>query len=138
MTMTMTRFKAAINEIWYASGQAQVLLFGLWTIVVSGLYQLEGEWALLAITWKFVGFITASSILWGCTKTKQRLIIACVFNSLLVGAVFTTKAVMIGDQDVLRGTTQSHYFVIILFVFWGFYLANLMSRQMLERRYKNG
>lgn len=133
--MIQSRFKSAINEIWYASGQAQILLFGIWTVVASGLYSLPDEWILLAAVWKLLGFITASSIVWVCTKVKLRLVILSVFNSLLVGAVFTTKAMMIGDQDVLRGATQSHYFVIILFVFWGFYLANLMARQLLERRY---
>lgn len=132
------RFRSTLHEIWYASGQAQILLFGLWSTVVSGLYQLEGNWILLCSAWKLLGFIIASSIVWSKTKCKQYLVLASVFLALIVGAVFTTKAVEITDPDILRGATQSHYFIIVLIVIWGFYLANLMSRQLLEKeRRKN-
>lgn len=130
----MHRFKSALHEIAYASGQAQILLFGLWSMVVSGIYSLDGDWILLCAWWKFLGFVIASSIVWASTNTKKRLVLCSVMTSLLVGAVFTTKAVQITDPDILRGTTQSHYFILVLMVGWGFYLANLMSRQLLEKK----
>lgn len=130
----MSRFKSALHEIVYASGQSQILLFGLWTMVISGIYSLDGNWILLGAFWKFLGFLIASSIVWGDGECKKYLVLASVITSLAVGAVFTTKAVQIADPDILRGTTQSHYFILVLMVGWGFYLANLMSRQLLEKK----
>lgn len=126
------RLRSALEAIWYAEGSAQFLIYGVWVIVLSGLYSLTGAWELLAAIWKLEGLALLVATVWGSLRTKQALILLTVMTAIGVGAVFTTKAAMLTDGNILRGATQSHYMTIAVLVAWGFYLANLCSRQRLE------
>lgn len=129
----MTRkLRQTLESVWYAAGPAQFLMYAVWTIVVSGMFSLEGSWQLLATVWKMLGVLVFAATIWGSLKQKQTLILVSTIVALVVGAVYTSKAMMFGDVDILRAATQSHYMVIMVLVAWGFYLANLCARQMME------
>jgi len=127
-----TKLAKTLEAVWYAAGPAQYLMYGIWTVAISGLFQLEGAYQLLATLWKFIGAAVFFVTIWGSLKQKMLLILLGTLNAIAVGIVVTSKAVMFGDSDIIRATTQSHYMSIFVIVVWGFYLANLCSRQMFE------
>jgi len=127
------KLRRTLEAVWYAAGPAQFLMYAVWTVVVSGMFSLEGSWQLLATVWKMLGALVFAATVWGTLRQKQALILASTMVALIVGAIYTSKAMMfMGDADTLRGATQSHYMVVMVLVAWGFYLANLCSRQMME------
>lgn len=126
------KLRHALEAFWYGTGLAQFLMYGVWTVVASGMFALDGGWQLLATAWKVVGALIFAATIWGTMQQKQTLILLGTMLSIMVGAVYTSKAVVFSDVDVLRGATQSHYMVIVVLVAWGFYLANLCSRQRME------
>lgn len=126
------RLRETLNAVWFAAGPAQFLMYGIWTVVLSGMFALDGLWQLLATAWKFTGVLIFAATIWGTMRQKQSLILLGTMFSIMVGAVYTSKAMVFSDVDVLRGATQSHYMVIVVLVAWGFYLANLCSRQRME------
>jgi hypothetical protein len=129
----MTRkLRRTLEAVWYAAGPAQFLLYGFWTVIVSGLVPLDDVWQLIPTTWKFNGVLIVAFTIWGSLRQKKILILIATFQSIVVGAVFTSKAVVFTDVDIVRAATQSHYMILFLLVFWGFYLANLAARQEME------
>jgi hypothetical protein len=129
-----TKFKRTLEAVWYAAGPAQFLMYGVWVIAVSGMFSLVDGWQLLATTWKFMGATVFAVTIWGTLKQKQLAILSCTITTVVVGAVYTSKAMHFTeiDLDTHRAATQSHYMVIVVLVAWGFYLANLCARQQLE------
>lgn len=125
------RLRYVLEAIWYAEGSAQFLTYGIWVIILSGMFSLTGVWELLAAIWKLEGLAVVVATVWGSLRIKQALILLSAMTAIAVGAVFTTKAAML-DVEILRGATQSHYMTIAVLVAWGFYLANLCSRQRME------
>lgn len=126
------KLRHALESFWYGTGMAQFLMYGVWTVVASGMFALDGSWQILATAWKFVGALIFAATIWGTMQQKQTLILLGTMLSIMVGAVYTSKAMVFDDVDVLRGATQSNYMVIVVLVAWGFYLANLCSRQRME------
>ena len=126
------KLRKALDGVWYAAGPAQFLMYGVWTVVLSGMFALDGWWILLASMWKLVGALVFVATIWGNMKQKQMLLLFSTMMSILVGAVYSSKAMSFNDIDTLRGATQSHYMVLVVLVAWGFYLANLCSRQRME------
>jgi hypothetical protein len=128
-----TKFKRTLEAVWYAAGPAQFLMYGVWVSVLSGMFGLQDGWQLLATFWKFLGALVFAITIWGTLRQKQLIMVVCTIMSVVVGAVYTTKSMHLSlDMDMHRGMTQSHYMVLVVFVVWGFYLANLCSRQLLE------
>lgn len=124
--------KAILEDFRAASGRQQFVMYGIWTVVVSGLFQLEDAWQLISTTWKFFGaFVVYAAIFESLWLTKYFLLL-CNFTAVATGAVFTSKAMQFRDGEILRAATQSHYFVILIVAVWGFYLANLCQRQIWE------
>ena len=128
-----TKFRKTLEAVWYAAGPAQFLMYGIWVIVLSGMFGLQGGWQLLATLWKFLGVLVFAITIWGTLRQKQLVMVACTILAIVVGAVYTSKSMHLSlDMDMHRGMTQSHYMVLVVFVIWGFYLANLCSRQLME------
>jgi hypothetical protein len=127
-----TKLHKTLEAVWYAAGPAQYLMYGIWVIVISGLFNLDGNYQLIPTFWKFLGFAIFVATIWGTLRQKMMLILCSTMTAIVVGAVFATKAVMFGDADIMRAATQSHYFSLVIIITWGFYLSNLCSRQMLE------
>lgn len=130
--MSKTKLHKTLQAVWYAAGPAQYLMYGIWCIVISGMFHLEGGYQLLSTAWKFLGFAIFISTIWGSLRQKMILILISTLLAIAVGAVYTTHAVMFTNGDVIRAATQSHYMSIFVMVVWGYYLANLCSRQKME------
>ena len=129
------KLRKTLQAVWYAAGPAQYLLYGIWTVVISGLFSFEGAYQLLPTFWKFNGALIVAVTIWGSMAAKQNVILINTFIAIIVGAVYSSKAAMVSfglDVDILRGATQSHYMSLVLLVAWGFYLANLVARQRME------
>lgn len=129
-----SKLNKTLEAVWYAAGPAQFLLYGAWTVIVSGLFPLEDYWQLVPTIWKMNGALIIAVTIWGKLVHKKWTILFNAFLAIIVGSVFTSKAVMLADADIIRAATQSHYMILFLIVFWGFYLANLASRQSMEFR----
>ncbi len=127
-----TKLHQTLEAVWYAAGPAQYLMYGVWCIVISGMFHLEGSYQLLATAWKFLGFGIFVVTIWGSLRQKMLLILLSTLLAIVVGAIYTSHAVMFRDGDIIRAATQSHYMSIFVMVVWGYYLANLCSRQRLE------
>ena len=127
-----SKLQRTLEAVWYAAGPAQFLMYGVWVVVVSGMFALEDGWQLLATIWKFLGTGVFVVTIWGTLRQKQLSILGCTMTAVVVGAVYTSKSVHFSDLDMHRAATQSHYMVIVVLVVWGFYLANLCSRQLME------
>ena len=128
-----TKFRKTLEAVWYAAGPAQFLMYGIWVIVLSGMFGLQDGWQLLATLWKFLGVLVFAITIWGTIRQKQLVMVACTILAIVVGAVYTSKSMHLSlNTDMHRGMTQSHYMVLAVFVIWGFYLANLCSRQLME------
>lgn len=128
----MTKLSKTLEAVWYAAGPAQYLMYGVWAIVISGMFHLEGHLQLLSTAWKFLGFGIFVATIWGTLRQKMLLILASTILALVIGALYTSHAMMFGDADLIRATTQSHYMAVFVMVAWGYYLANLCARQRLE------
>lgn len=134
----MTKLHNTLEAVWYAAGPAQYLLYGIWTVVISGNFQMDGWHALFPAAWKMLGFAIIVITIWGSMRIKQYAILLNTFMALIVGAIYTSCAMMVGAEvgakniDLLRGSTQSQYMALLLLIVWGFYLANLISRQRME------
>jgi len=129
-----SKLQKTLDAVWYAAGPAQFLLYGLWTVIVSGLFPLEDYWQLLPTVWKMNGALIVAVTIWGNLAQKKWTILLNTFLAIIVGSVFASKAVMLADADIIRAATQAHYMILFLIVFWGFYLANLAARQSMEFR----
>lgn len=127
-----------LEAVWYAAGPAQYLLYGLWTVIVSGTFVLDGWHIIFPVVWKLSGVAVIAVTIWGSMRAKQYVILANTLMAIMVGAIYTSCAIMVGKQidaqdiELLRGSTQSHYLSLVLMVSWGYYLANLVSRQRIE------
>ena len=128
----MTKLSKTLEAVWYAAGPAQYLMYGVWAIVISGMFHLEGWYQLLSTAWKFLGFAIILVTIWGSLTQKMWAILLSTILALVIGALYTSHAMMFGDADVIRAATQSHYMAIFVMVGWGYYLANLCARQRLE------
>jgi len=128
----MTKLSKTLEAVWYAAGPAQYLMYGVWAIVISGMFHLDGHLQLLSTAWKFLGFSIFVVTIWGTLRQKMLLILTSTILALAIGALYTSHAVMFGDADHIRAATQSHYMAVFVMVVWGYYLANLCARQSLE------
>jgi len=127
-----TKLRKTLEAVWYAAGPAQYLMYGVWAIAISGMFHLDGNLQLLATAWKFSGFAIFVVTIWGTLRQKMLLILTSTILALMIGALYTSHAVMFSDADTIRAATQSHYMAIVVMVGWGYYLANLCARQSLE------
>lgn len=123
-----------LESVWYAAGPAQFLMYGVWVVVLSGMFGLDGTWQLLCTFWKFMGAFVIVTTVWGTLKQRQLVMLLSTLTAVVVGSVYTSRAMVFVDVDVNihRAMTQSHYMVIAVLVIWGYYLANLTSRQIME------
>lgn len=134
----MDRLRETLKAVWYAAGPAQYLAFGLWTIVASGLFPLTDAMAIIAAFWKFTGFAIIVLTIWGSMEMKRMAILIGTLFSVAVGAMYMTRFGVFMDGDELRAAMQSRLMAIVLLTGWGYYLANLCTRQIYELRRLGG
>lgn len=134
----MDKLRETLKAVWYAAGPAQYLAFGLWTIVASGLFPLTDAMAIVAAFWKFTGFAVIVLTIWGSMEAKRMAILIGTLFSVAVGAMYMTRFGVFMDGDELRAAMQSRLMAIVLLTGWGYYLANLCTRQIYELRRLGG
>lgn len=134
----MDKLRETLKAVWYAAGPAQYLAFGLWTIVASGLFPLTDAMAVIAAFWKFTGFAIIVLTIWGSPEAKRMAILVGTLFSVAVGAMYMTRFGDFMDGDELRAAMQSRLMAIVLLTGWGYYLANLCTRQIYELRRLGG
>lgn len=130
----MEKLRETLRAAWYADGHAQYLTFGIWIILVSGLFPLSGSLAIVAAIWKFLGFVIILLTIWGSMEMKRSAILVGTLFSMGIGAMYMTRFGMFMDGDELRSVMQTRLLIVALLVAWGYYLANLCTRQIYELR----
>lgn len=134
----MEKLRETLMAIWYAAGPAQYIAFGLWTIVISGFFPLNDAMALMSAVWKICGMGIVILTIWGSMEAKRMAILIGTLFSVAVGAMYMTRFGVFMDGDELRAAMQSRLMAVFLMVAWGYYLANLCTRQIYELRRLRG
>ena len=130
----MDKLRETLMAAWYADGHAQYLTFGIWIILVSGLFPLSGGLAIVAMMWKLLGVAIILLTIWGTMEMKRSAILIGTLFSLGVGAMYMSRFGLFMDGDELRAVMQTRLMIVALLVAWGYYLANLCTRQIYEMR----
>lgn len=119
------------NEFKYANGPAQFILYGIWTVVVSGLFPLSGFLPILTLVWMISGLVVVSTTLTLNRRLIRTAILASIFIATTTGSIFITYAAS-GESD-MRADMQTVTVALVILVIWGFYLGNLCSRQLWDK-----
>lgn len=128
--MSKQAINKIFNEFFYASGPSQFILYGIWTIISSGLFPISGYLPALTLLWLLSGIVVI-----GATFTFNRKFIRfTILLSLTVasasGSMFFSYALTGGD---MRADMQSVTVAVITLIIWGLYLGNLCTRQLLDK-----
>ena len=126
------KLRDTLDAVKYAAGPAQFLLFGLFSFVLSGLFLMDNWLTLSATIWKFMGVGIIIATIWGGLAHRRAVMMATVFMIGITGSFYFTTFDMFTDSDELRAAMQTKLMIIFLMLGWGFYLANLISRQVIE------
>lgn len=102
-------------------------------MTVSGFFNLTGYYQIIPTLWKFAGFACLVVTIWGSLAHKRKAILVCVGFAILTASVYSRTAVQLPDEFAVRGLAQSQYMSVFVLIAWGYYLANLYSRQILAR-----
>ena len=126
------KLRDTLDAVKYAAGPAQFLLFGLFSFVLSGLFLMDSWLTLSATIWKFMGIGIIIATIWGGLAHRRAVMMATVFMVGITGSFYFTTFDMFTDSDELRAAMQTKLMIIFLMLGWGFYLSNLISRQVIE------
>jgi hypothetical protein len=128
--MSKSNIQQIYNEFKYANGPAQFVLFGLWTIISSGLFPLSGYLPLLTFLWMLSGIAVIASALTLNRRTIRITLLGSVSFASITGSIFFSYALIGGDN---RADMQTATIALITLMSWGLYLGNLCSRQLWEK-----
>lgn len=126
----MNKMRGIVNEFKYASGPAQFILFGVWTIICSGMFPLSGYLPLLAFVWLLTGMLVIVTTLTLDRKLIRAAILSSTALATTTGSIFFTYALSGGD---MRSDMQTPTVALIILTLWGLYLGNLCSRQIWDK-----
>ena len=129
--MSKSKINSIYNEFKFANGPAQFILYGIWTVIVSGLFPLSGYLPTLTLIWMLSGVAVIVTALTLDRKLVRRAILSSISLGVVVGSIFITYAAT-GATD-LRADMQTVTIALITLVIWGFYLGNLCSRQLWDK-----
>jgi hypothetical protein len=118
------------NEFKYASGLSQFTLFGIWTIIASGMFPLSGYLPVLTLLWLVSGLSVIAATMTLDRKLIRTALLSSVGVSVTTGSVFFSYALLGGD---MRADMQSATMALVTLLSWGLYLANLCSRQIWDK-----
>ena len=131
-----SQINKALQDVWYSTGVSQFFLYGIWTVIISSNFAFSGWYAVIPAVWKFNGVAIIAAIIWCELPVRQLLILANTFLALMVGALYLYSAAVSGVElrmsVSLHGASAGNFMAIFFMVVWGYYLANLISRQRLE------
>lgn len=128
----MTRLDDTLNAIVHSDSPAQFVLFGLFGFVLSGLFPIEGWLTISATCWKFLSIGCLVVTIWGSHKTRRLVMLATTGSIVITAAFYFTTFSDYQDANDLRSAMQSRIMIMFLMIAWGLFLANLITRQMLE------
>lgn len=128
----MTRLQEILDSVAHSDSPAQFLLFGLFSFILSGLFPMDSWLTLSATVWKFLGVGCIIATIWAALPTRRLIMLVTTMSTIVTGAFYFSTFNMFDDSNELRTAMQSRIMIIFLMIAWGLYLANLVTRQILE------
>lgn len=128
----MTKLQNILDSVAHSDSPAQFLLFGLFSFILSGLFPMDSWLTLSATVWKFLGVGCVISTIWATLPTRRLVMLITTMTIIVTGAFYFSTFNMFHDSNELRTAMQSRIMIVFIMIAWGLYLANLVTRQMLE------
>jgi hypothetical protein len=128
----MTRVQETLDAVVHSDSPAQFLLFGLFSFVLSGLFPMDSWLTLSATVWKFAGVACVIATIWWSPAARRRVMLLTTMSIIVTGAFYFSTFNMFDDSNALRSHMQTKIMVVFSMIAWGLFLANLVTRQMLE------
>lgn len=128
----MTRLQETLDAVVHSDSPAQFLLFGLFSFVLSGLFPMDSWLTLSATVWKFAGVACIATTIWASPPIRRLTMLLTTMSIIVTGAFYFSTFSMFNDSNELRAAMQSRIMIVFAMIAWGLFLANLVTRQMLE------
>jgi len=128
----MTRLQQVLDSVVHSDSPAQFLLFGLFSFVLSGLFPMDSWLTLSASLWKFAGIGCILATIWAGQAVRRAAMLVTTMLIIVTGAFYFSTFSVFDDSNDLRAAMQSRIMVVFLMTAWGLFLANLITRQILE------
>lgn len=128
----MTRLQETLDAIVHSDSPAQFLLFGMFSFVLSGLFPMDSWLTLSATVWKFAGVVCIITTVWASHATRRLVMLVTTMSIIVTGAFYFSTFNMFDDSNELRTAMQSRIMIVFIMIAWGLFLANLVTRQLLE------
>lgn len=128
----MTRVQETLDAVVHSDSPAQFLLFGLLSFVLSGLFPMDSWLTLSATVWKFSGVACVITTIWASHATRRLVMLVTTMSIIVTGAFYFSTFSMFDDSNELRAAMQSKIMIVFIMIAWGLFLANLVTRQLLE------
>lgn len=128
----MTRLQETLDAVVHSDSPAQFLLFGLFSFVLSGLFPMDSWLTVSATVWKFAGMACIITTIWASHTTRRLVMLLTTMSIIVTGAFYFSTFNMFDDSNELRTAMQSRIMIVFIMVAWGLFLANLVTRQLLE------
>jgi len=128
----MTRLQQVLDSVVHSDSPAQFLLFGLFSFVLSGLFPMDSWLTLSASLWKFAGIGCILATIWASQAVRRAAMLVTTMLIIVTGAFYFSTFSMFDDSNDLRAAMQSRIMIVFLMTAWGLFLANLITRQILE------
>lgn len=128
----MTRLQETLDAVVHSDSPAQFLLFGLFSFVLSGLFPMDSWLTLSATVWKFSGVGCIIATVWSGLPFRRAVMLFTTMSIIVTGAFYFSTFNHYVDSNELRTAMQSRIMIIFSMIAWGLFLANLVTRQLLE------
>jgi hypothetical protein len=128
----MTRLHQVLDSVVHSDSPAQFLLFGLFSFVLSGLFPMDSWLTLSASLWKFAGVGCILATIWASQVVRRAAMLVTTMLIIVTGAFYFSTFSVFDDSNDLRAAMQSRIMIVFLMTAWGLFLANLITRQILE------
>lgn len=128
----MTRLQETLDAVVHSDSPAQFLLFGLFSFVLSGLFPMDSWLTLSATVWKFSGVGCIIATVWSGLPIRRAVMLFTTMSIIVTGAFYFSTFNHYVDSNELRTAMQSRIMIIFSMIAWGLFLANLVTRQLLE------
>lgn len=128
----MTRVQETLDAVVHSDSSAQFLLFGLFSFVLSGLFPMDSWLTMSATVWKFAGVACIVATIWGSPSARRLVMLITTMSIIVTGAFYFSTFSMFDDSNDLRSAMQTKIMIVFSMIAWGLFLANLVTRQILE------
>ena len=128
----MTKLQETLDAVVHSDSPAQFLLFGLFSFVLSGLFPMDSWLTLSATIWKFAGVACVLTTIWASPSVRRLTMLITTISIIVTGAFYFSTFNHFMDSNELRAAMQSRIMIVFAMIGWGLFLANLVTRQMLE------